>query len=198
MSCDGVSTAGSQLSDLGFFTHCSPQRTCVRETEILVEQQPPQGVFVCDHAGLVINEFSIQGPAPWIPRGVKCLTWACSRARRCWCSTTACSRSATSRASRTSATRRSRTSFEPSFILHFEPSLDLHFEPSLDALSLRSDVISSLKILSLLSEEERAGEDGAIRHRLQLVLPPHRAPRLPQPHVPHHVRPAGHLAQSIN
>jgi len=24
---------------------------CVRETEILVEQQPPQGVFVCDHAG---------------------------------------------------------------------------------------------------------------------------------------------------
>jgi len=31
---------------------------CVRETEILVEQQPPQGVFVWDHAGLVINEFS--------------------------------------------------------------------------------------------------------------------------------------------
>jgi len=28
----------------------------VRETEILVEQQPPQGVFVCDHAGLVINK----------------------------------------------------------------------------------------------------------------------------------------------
>ena len=31
---------------------------CVRETEILVEQQPPQGVFVCGHAGLVINELS--------------------------------------------------------------------------------------------------------------------------------------------
>ena len=31
---------------------------CVRETEILVERQSPQGVFVCDHAGLVINEFS--------------------------------------------------------------------------------------------------------------------------------------------
>ena len=31
---------------------------CVRETEILVEQQPPLGVFVCDHAGLVINKFS--------------------------------------------------------------------------------------------------------------------------------------------
>ena len=31
---------------------------CVRETEILVEQQPLQGVFVCDHAGLVINKFS--------------------------------------------------------------------------------------------------------------------------------------------
>ena len=30
---------------------------CVRETEILVEQQPPQGVLVCDHAGLVINKF---------------------------------------------------------------------------------------------------------------------------------------------
>jgi len=29
----------------------------VRETEILVEQQPPQGVLVCDHAGLVIDKF---------------------------------------------------------------------------------------------------------------------------------------------
>ena len=27
----------------------------MRETEILVEQQPPQGVLVCDRAGLVIN-----------------------------------------------------------------------------------------------------------------------------------------------
>ena len=27
-------------------------------TEILVEQQPPQGVLVCDHAGLVINKSS--------------------------------------------------------------------------------------------------------------------------------------------
>ena len=25
---------------------------------ILVEQQPPQGVFICDHAGLVINRIS--------------------------------------------------------------------------------------------------------------------------------------------
>ena len=31
---------------------------CVRQSEILVEQQPPQRVFVCDHAGLVINKFS--------------------------------------------------------------------------------------------------------------------------------------------
>ena len=31
---------------------------CVRETEILVEQQPPQGVLVCDHAGRVINKLS--------------------------------------------------------------------------------------------------------------------------------------------
>ena len=34
---------------------------CVRETEILVEHQPPQGVFVCNHAGLVINKFSQVG-----------------------------------------------------------------------------------------------------------------------------------------
>ena len=33
---------------------------CVRETEILVEQQSPQEVFVCDHAGLVINKFSLE------------------------------------------------------------------------------------------------------------------------------------------
>jgi hypothetical protein len=32
----------------------------VRETKILVEQQPPQGVFVCDHAGLVIDERSLE------------------------------------------------------------------------------------------------------------------------------------------
>jgi len=30
----------------------------VRETAILVEQQPLQGIFDWDHAGLVINEFS--------------------------------------------------------------------------------------------------------------------------------------------
>ena len=32
---------------------------CVRETEILVKQQPPQGVLVCDHAGLVINVLGV-------------------------------------------------------------------------------------------------------------------------------------------
>ena len=31
----------------------------MRETEILAEQQLPQGVLVCDHAGLVINNFSL-------------------------------------------------------------------------------------------------------------------------------------------
>ena len=31
----------------------------MREIEIPVEQQLPQGVFVCDHAGLVINKFSL-------------------------------------------------------------------------------------------------------------------------------------------
>ena len=29
------------------------------EPGILVEQQPPHGVFVWDHAGLVINQFSL-------------------------------------------------------------------------------------------------------------------------------------------
>jgi len=62
-------------------------RTRMGEHSRLVEQQPPQGVFVCDHAGLVINKFSYQ-------------------------------------ASYTS----------------------VHVEPSLDASSLRSDVISSMKI----------------------------------------------------
>ena len=33
----------------------------MRETEILIEQQPPQGVFVCDHAGLAIDKFSPRG-----------------------------------------------------------------------------------------------------------------------------------------
>ena len=27
--------------------------------KILVEKQPPRGVFVCDHAGLVTNKFSL-------------------------------------------------------------------------------------------------------------------------------------------
>ena len=47
--------------DMGVFAPPSPvfkNVQCVRETEILVEQQPPQGVSVCDHAGRVINEFS--------------------------------------------------------------------------------------------------------------------------------------------
>ena len=33
---------------------------CVRETEILRDEQPPQGVLVCDHAGLVTNQFSLE------------------------------------------------------------------------------------------------------------------------------------------
>ena len=45
---------------MGVFAPPSPffkNVVCVRETEILVEQ-PPQEVFVCDHAGLVINKLS--------------------------------------------------------------------------------------------------------------------------------------------
>ena len=40
---------------------------CGRESEILEEEQPPQGVLVCDHAGLVINKFSLKRRHP--PRG---------------------------------------------------------------------------------------------------------------------------------
>ena len=35
----------------------------MRETEILVEQQPPQGVLVCDHAGFVIKIVQIDRDA---------------------------------------------------------------------------------------------------------------------------------------
>ena len=37
---------------------------CVRETEILEEQQHPQGVFACDHAGCGINQLD--------PRDLQC------------------------------------------------------------------------------------------------------------------------------
>ena len=32
----------------------------MRETEILEQQQPLHGVFICDHSDLVINEFSLR------------------------------------------------------------------------------------------------------------------------------------------
>jgi len=32
--------------------------SCVRETQIIAEQQPPREIFFCDHAGPVINKFS--------------------------------------------------------------------------------------------------------------------------------------------
>jgi len=35
---------------------------------MLVEQQPPQGVLVCDHAGLVINKFSLFALGPEVVR----------------------------------------------------------------------------------------------------------------------------------
>ena len=47
--------------EMGVFAPPSPfykNVKCVRETEILVEQQTPQGVLVCDHAGRVINKLS--------------------------------------------------------------------------------------------------------------------------------------------
>ena len=52
---------------------------CARETEILVEQQPPQGAFICDHAGFVITKFSRSGgqerlvaPAPHLAHPEGC------------------------------------------------------------------------------------------------------------------------------
>ena len=38
---------------------------CVRETEIPVEQQPPQGVFVYDHAGRVVDLSPATTPESW-------------------------------------------------------------------------------------------------------------------------------------
>ena len=35
---------------------------CVRETEMLVEEQPPKRIFICDLASLVINKFSLYAP----------------------------------------------------------------------------------------------------------------------------------------
>ena len=39
----------------------------VRESEILVEQQLPQGVFVRDHAGRVINRCFLSNPGTRVP-----------------------------------------------------------------------------------------------------------------------------------
>ena len=53
------------LPKMGVFAPPSPffkKVYCVRETEILLEHLPPQGMLVCDHAGLVINKFSQKNP----------------------------------------------------------------------------------------------------------------------------------------
>ena len=47
---------GQSMGVFALASHFVKNVKCVRETEILVEQQTPQGVFVCDHAGLVINK----------------------------------------------------------------------------------------------------------------------------------------------
>ena len=47
---------------MGVFAPPSPffeNVQCVRETEMLVEQKIPNDVFICDHAGLVINKASL-------------------------------------------------------------------------------------------------------------------------------------------
>ena len=62
----------------GLFAPPSPffKNICARETEILEEQQPPQVVFVCDHAGLVINKFS--RPATPLDRSTRGNTYVVS------------------------------------------------------------------------------------------------------------------------
>jgi len=52
---------GSHLVALKAITWACLDQHCdqlLQDVQLLVEQQPPQGVLVCDHAGLVINKFS--------------------------------------------------------------------------------------------------------------------------------------------
>ena len=54
---------GGPFPEMGVFAPPSPffkNVECVRETEILVEQQSRQGVLVCDHAGLPQGLLEIQ------------------------------------------------------------------------------------------------------------------------------------------
>ena len=39
----------------------SPHAPCSSANKDLAEQQPPEGVFICDHAGFVINKMSLNG-----------------------------------------------------------------------------------------------------------------------------------------
>jgi len=84
----GARREGAALfPEMGVFAPPSPffmNVQCVGETEILVEQQPPQGVSVCDHAGFVINKLSQrQGILLWrqrcsaaaSPRRGRALSW---------------------------------------------------------------------------------------------------------------------------
>ena len=60
-------TSGFPHPPSPFFKNVS----CVRETEILAEKLPPSGVFIRDHAVLVINKlFLLAGSAVHIERGV--------------------------------------------------------------------------------------------------------------------------------
>ena len=58
----------------------------MKETEILVEQQPPKGVFICDHASLETNKFSLTDRRRFrrsarLAGGVPCLDRGCARER---------------------------------------------------------------------------------------------------------------------
>ena len=57
---------------------------CVGKPEILVEQQPLQGVLVCDHAGLIINTLStvkVSGVPGRTERARRAASWShwCAR-----------------------------------------------------------------------------------------------------------------------
>ena len=56
----GYRGGGEEMGVFAPPSHFFKNVSFVRETEILLEQQTPQGVLVCDHAGLVINKLSRQ------------------------------------------------------------------------------------------------------------------------------------------
>ena len=57
-----LTTSLTLISTFSLTNDLTIRRTqnCERETEILGEQQPPKGVFICYHAGRVIDKVSLK------------------------------------------------------------------------------------------------------------------------------------------